>query len=141
MWMVFGIPGNTSSNCRPGPRSLRERLGQNCPSICSSKKSPSATRSCAPSGRFTVPQDTGLRILGLGRSLLGFLGKFLLKKFPENVDEEARAAHLRFVMKFQKCTGPVMTRGVEDRSFYIYNRLVALNEVGGEPHHFSLSPE
>ena len=78
---------------------------------------------------------------GIERSVFDFLGEILLKKFPENIDEETRAEHLRFVMKFQQCTGPVMAKGVEDTTFYIYNRLVALNEVGGEPGHFALSPE
>ena len=36
-------------------------------------------------------------------------------------------------MKFQQLTGPVMAKGVEDTAFYRYNRLVALNEVGGDP--------
>lgn len=49
---------------------------------------------------------------------------------PHPVDEDAR---LQFVMKFQQCTGPITAKGVEDTAFYIYNRLVALNEVGGEP--------
>lgn len=78
---------------------------------------------------------------GIERSMFTFLGEILLKKFPGNLDEAARAEHMHFVMKFQQCTGPIMAKGVEDTSFYIYNRLVALNEVGGEPHHFSLSPE
>lgn len=78
---------------------------------------------------------------GIERSVFDFLGEILLKKFPENIDEAARAEHLQFVMKFQQCTGPVMAKGVEDTTFYIYNRLVALNEVGGEPNHFALSPE
>ena len=78
---------------------------------------------------------------GIERSVFDFLGEILLKKFPENIDDEARAEHQRFVMKFQQCTGPIMAKGVEDTTFYIYNRLVALNEVGGEPNHFSLSPD
>ena len=45
-----------------------------------------------------------------------------------------------FVMKFQQTTGPVMAKAVEDTAFYIYNRLVALNEVGGEPDAFGVSP-
>ena len=36
-------------------------------------------------------------------------------------------------MRFQQVTGPVMAKGVEDTAFYRYNRLVALNEVGGDP--------
>lgn len=78
---------------------------------------------------------------GIERSMFDFLGEILLKKFPENIDEQSRAEHMHFVMKFQQCTGPIMAKGVEDTSFYIYNRLVALNEVGGEPHHFAISPE
>ncbi|NTW98121.1 MAG: malto-oligosyltrehalose synthase, partial [Oscillochloris sp.] len=49
---------------------------------------------------------------------------------------EAREAVLRFVMKLQQISGPVMAKGVEDTSFYVYNRLVSLNEVGGHPEHF-----
>jgi (1->4)-alpha-D-glucan 1-alpha-D-glucosylmutase len=33
-----------------------------------------------------------------------------------------------------------MAKGVEDTAFYIYNRLVALNEVGGDPAAFGASP-
>ena len=50
----------------------------------------------------------------------------------------AGAEHEHFVMKFQQCTGPIMAKGLEDTAFYIYNRLVALNEVGGEPQHFGI---
>ena len=46
-----------------------------------------------------------------------------------------------FVLKFQQTTGPVMAKGLEDTLFYIYNRLPALNEVGGEPQQFGLSVE
>ena len=38
-----------------------------------------------------------------------------------------------FVLRFQQFTSPVMAKGVEDTAFYCYNRLVALNEVGGNP--------
>ena len=37
------------------------------------------------------------------------------------------------VMRFQQLTGPVMAKGVEDTAFYNFHRLIALNEVGGEP--------
>ncbi len=46
---------------------------------------------------------------------------------------------LDFVAKFQQATGPVMAKAVEDTSFYTYNRLVALNEVGGDPEPFGVS--
>ena len=78
---------------------------------------------------------------GIERSIFNFLiGEVLLKKFPENIDDEARREHMRFVMKLQQCAGPVMAKGVEDTAFYIYNRLAALNEVGGEPGRFGSLP-
>ena len=66
------------------------------------------------------------------RTVLEFLRDVLLppKGNAHPVDEELRRA---FVLKFQQCTGPVMAKGVEDTAFYVFNRLVALNEVGGEP--------
>ena len=45
------------------------------------------------------------------------------------------------VMRFQQLTGPVMAKGVEDTAFYCFNRLVALNEVGGDPGRFGFSPD
>ena len=38
-----------------------------------------------------------------------------------------------FSLRFQQFTSPVMAKGVEDTAFYRYNRLVAMNEVGGDP--------
>ena len=72
-------------------------------------------------------------------SIFNFLRDVLLFRFPENLDAEARSAHIHFVLKFQQATGPIMAKGLEDTVFYIYNRLAALNEVGGEPQQFGLS--
>jgi len=71
-------------------------------------------------------------------SIFNFLRDVLVFRFPENLDE-ARAAHTHFVLKFQQTTGPIMAKGLEDTVFYIYNRLAALNEVGGEPQQFGFS--
>ncbi|HEX6156180.1 MAG TPA: malto-oligosyltrehalose synthase, partial [Burkholderiales bacterium] len=49
-----------------------------------------------------------------------------------------RADMLRFAMRFQQFTAPVVAKGVEDTAFYRYNRLIALNEVGGHPTHFGV---
>jgi (1->4)-alpha-D-glucan 1-alpha-D-glucosylmutase len=75
----------------------------------------------------------------LEESVFNFLRDILLLRFPENADDEAREAHAHFVLKFQQSTGPIMAKGLEDTAFYIYNRLAALNEVGGEPQHFGFS--
>ena len=47
--------------------------------------------------------------------------------------EDLRRAAAQFAGKFQQVTAPVTAKGVEDTAFYVYNRLVSLNEVGGEP--------
>ena len=72
-------------------------------------------------------------------SIFNFLRDVLLFRFPPNLDLAGRAAHTHFGLKFQQTTGPVMAKGLEDTVFYIYNRLAALNEVGGEPQQFGLS--
>jgi (1->4)-alpha-D-glucan 1-alpha-D-glucosylmutase len=47
--------------------------------------------------------------------------------------------HDEFVTRFQQTSPPVTAKGVEDTAFYRYNRLLALNEVGGDPARFGLS--
>lgn len=49
-----------------------------------------------------------------------------------------RREMLDFSMRFQQFTAPVVAKGVEDTAFYRYNRLIALNEVGGHPSHFGV---
>ena len=46
-----------------------------------------------------------------------------------------------FVVRFQQTTPPVMAKGVEDTAFYRYVRLLALNDVGGDPGRFGLGVE
>jgi len=46
---------------------------------------------------------------------------------------------LRTAMQFQQVTGPVMAKAFEDTAFYRYGRLIALNEVGGDPRRFGMS--
>jgi (1->4)-alpha-D-glucan 1-alpha-D-glucosylmutase len=66
---------------------------------------------------------------------------------PERADEIAAAADLvlhgpaELVTRFQQTCGPVMAKGVEDTAFYRYGRLLALNEVGGDPGHFATEVE
>lgn len=52
----------------------------------------------------------------------------------------SRSQAIRLVQRFQQYSGPVMAKGLEDTAFYRYNRLVALNEVGGHPDHLGISP-
>ncbi len=50
-------------------------------------------------------------------------------------------AESEFVARFQQFTGPVMAKGVEDTTFYTYNRFISLNEVGGDPGEFGVTAE
>jgi (1->4)-alpha-D-glucan 1-alpha-D-glucosylmutase len=56
--------------------------------------------------------------------------------------EEAIQQQCReFVMRFQQLTAPVMAKGLEDSAFYNFNRLISLNEVGGDPDCFGVGVE
>lgn len=72
-------------------------------------------------------------------SVFDFVRDILLLKNLENLEEQDRIEQQNFVMEFQQVTGPVMAKGLEDTTFYIYNRLVSLNEVGGAPQEFGLT--
>ncbi|MGH7091992.1 MAG: malto-oligosyltrehalose synthase, partial [Stellaceae bacterium] len=50
-----------------------------------------------------------------------------------------RSEALRAAMQFQQASGPVMAKAAEDTAFYRYFRLLALNEVGGDPRRFGQS--
>jgi (1->4)-alpha-D-glucan 1-alpha-D-glucosylmutase len=70
------------------------------------------------------------------------------REFAAGLPEQLRRKLLReeparpeFVTRFQQTSGAVMAKGVEDTAFYRYVRLLALNEVGGDPGRFGLSVE
>jgi (1->4)-alpha-D-glucan 1-alpha-D-glucosylmutase len=69
-----------------------------------------------------------------------FVRDLLLKRVDYIPDTE-RDEHMRFVGKFQQVTSPVTAKGIEDTALYIYNRLLSLNDVGGEPDRFGVAPE
>jgi len=68
-----------------------------------------------------------------------FVQDVLTLKFPEWATDEDRAERLDFVRRFQQITGPVTAKGYEDTVLYRFNRLVSLNEVGGDPSRFGAS--
>ena len=66
-----------------------------------------------------------------------FLRDILLLKPQSSEDQpDLYRRKLRFTLKFQQLTGPVMAKGLEDTTFYVYNRFIAVNEVGGSPRQF-----
>jgi (1->4)-alpha-D-glucan 1-alpha-D-glucosylmutase len=74
-------------------------------------------------------------------SAFDFLQNTLMAETAQPPTQElSHSAALRFAMKVQQFSGPVMAKGVEDTAFYRYNRFVALNEVGGAPERFGLAP-
>ena len=75
---------------------------------------------------------------------LAFLAQVLLLDGPEPgvplpPDEYARRVHFR--RRFQQLSSPVMAKGFEDTTFYRYNRLLSLNEVGNDPSRFGIGPD
>jgi (1->4)-alpha-D-glucan 1-alpha-D-glucosylmutase len=90
----------------------------------------SAVTEAVESARARLPRalrgladDLGRAVLGLHRPASGAAG---------------RAGEL--VVRFQQTTGPVLAKGVEDTAFYRWSRLLALNEVGGDPDRCGLAP-
>jgi (1->4)-alpha-D-glucan 1-alpha-D-glucosylmutase len=63
-----------------------------------------------------------------GSPALVFLSDVLLGSLEEGL----RPAAGEFRTRLQHLTGPVLAKSIEDTFFYRYNRLIALNEVGGE---------
>jgi (1->4)-alpha-D-glucan 1-alpha-D-glucosylmutase len=62
-----------------------------------------------------------------------FIGDVLLVKNRPHLLPDQREARLNFVMRWQQFTGPIMAKAFEDTFLYVYNPLISLNEVGGEP--------
>ncbi|MDA8390262.1 MAG: malto-oligosyltrehalose synthase [Gammaproteobacteria bacterium] len=74
-------------------------------------------------------------------SVFDFIERMLLRADRAQWTDAYAQAALGFAMRFQQYTAPVMAKGLEDTLFYRYNRLVSLNEVGGDPSHFGISIE
>ncbi len=68
----------------------------------------------------------------LDPELLALLGRILRLEVEEPAADE-------LAMRFQQLTPAAMAKGVEDTAFYRHHRLVALNEVGGDPGRFGTS--
>lgn len=62
----------------------------------------------------------------IGAGLFDFIRSVLIVEVKGKQESE-------FLLRFQQFTPPVMAKGVEDTAFYCFNRLVAMNEVGGDP--------
>lgn len=77
-------------------------------------------------------------------ALSGLVFDFVRDLLLDQGNERLRGDHAErrcFVRKFQQTTSPVTAKGIEDTAFYIYNRLVSLNEVGGDPDDGAVPPD
>jgi len=62
-----------------------------------------------------------------------FLHDVLLLRSRPHLLSGQRESRLAFVMRWQQFTGPIMAKAFEDTFLYVYNPLISLNEVGGDP--------
>jgi len=69
----------------------------------------------------------------LDGDLLDFIGDLLLRRVAGNAETE-------LMMAFQQVTPPAIAKGIEDTVFYCFNRMISLNEVGGDPGMFGVAP-
>jgi (1->4)-alpha-D-glucan 1-alpha-D-glucosylmutase len=74
-------------------------------------------------------------------TVFDFVREVLIERATQGKSQAYRDRVIRFAMKFQQYTSPVMAKGLEDTAYYRYHRLVSLNEVGGAPERFGLSVE
>ncbi len=74
--------------------------------------------------------DAARRHPDLDPAVLDLLGLVLRLEIPAVLDRPTRRDWLEFVLLWQQLTGPAMAKGFEDTTFYVYNRLISLNEVG-----------
>lgn len=79
------------------------------------------------------------RIRAADATIFDFVRKVLLAIPPKRAPAALKERYRAFAMKFQQFTAPVAAKGVEDTAFYSFNRLVSLNEVGGDPDMFGMT--
>ena len=79
------------------------------------------------------------RTPAMAESVYDWIQDVLTLRFPPWATEADRRERLDFVRRFQQITGPVTAKGYEDTALYRFNRLVSLNEVGGDPGRFGTS--
>jgi (1->4)-alpha-D-glucan 1-alpha-D-glucosylmutase len=77
---------------------------------------------------------------GPDEEILDFLQSVLTLDLVRNRNSGySRTETVRFAMRFQQYSSPVMAKGLEDTAGYRYPRFLSLNEVGSEPNLFELS--
>jgi (1->4)-alpha-D-glucan 1-alpha-D-glucosylmutase len=78
-------------------------------------------------------QEARTRKFYLQPAHFDFIRDVLLVRNRPHLLPDQREARLNFLMRWQQFTGPLMAKAFEDTLLYVYNPLISLNEVGGEP--------
>lgn len=73
-------------------------------------------------------------------SIFDFVKRCMLNAPLPDQDAELAECTRQFAIRFQQFCSPVAAKGVEDTAFYRFHRLVSLNEVGGDPGAFGITP-
>ena len=131
-----GEPFDAGGGARParaGDDDLRPRGRSACASCSTSTGSPRRWRRC----RSTAP--TSSRGRGASRRPTARAIAAAADGRLADVLALRERGHDEFVTRFQQTSPPVTAKGVEDTAFYRHLRLLALNEVGGDPARFGLS--
>lgn len=110
--------------CFPIYRTYIDSEGSNQDDRETLEKSIARAKSLNPAMEFTI---------------FDFIKDTVLFATEETISEKKDKNRRDFIMKLQQFTGPVQAKGLEDTAFYRYNRLISLNEVGGQPQRFGLS--
>jgi (1->4)-alpha-D-glucan 1-alpha-D-glucosylmutase len=71
---------------------------------------------------------------------LNLIVRLVLGHVPQSGHESGDGDLAEFVVRFQQTSAPVAAKGVEDTAFYRWPRMAVLNEVGGAPERFAVSP-
>lgn len=74
-------------------------------------------------------------------SVYDFIREVLTTRQADGHPDFYRKSVVHFAMRFQQYTSAVMAKGLEDTALYRYQRLISLNDVGGDPLQFGVSPE
>jgi (1->4)-alpha-D-glucan 1-alpha-D-glucosylmutase len=75
------------------------------------------------------------------RRAVEFVGRVLLLDTPAGWDPTEVGDWVRFVVRWQRLTGPVAAKGVEDTALYRWDGLLSRSEVGGDPSRPSIPVE
>jgi (1->4)-alpha-D-glucan 1-alpha-D-glucosylmutase len=78
------------------------------------------------------------RSRGADGTVFDFLRSILLQQLPADAPEGLKGECRAITMRFQQLTSPVAAKGIEDTALYNFNRLVSLNDVGGDPDQFGM---